>query len=227
MAFDAARFNTLRSAAVFCAEYHRGTIADVTHQARVMSFVGGTRWSQINGLPCISQAAPLDGTASAAEPRIVDVTGAFSVEWCGRPDLAFAASVTLLSQVGPASGGFSLSWDAVNSVFVLALYTNAGALARSITTPAASAVLRQVTHLLITSSAGGTVGAAMLHGVPVAATLGGAGVAANINADGAIIAGGGASGNVSSFLARAYPSAPGREDQTVLVGACKSLAGEV
>ncbi|MFA6169075.1 MAG: hypothetical protein WC700_20785 [Gemmatimonadaceae bacterium] len=225
--FDQDRFARLRSAAVFCAEYHRGTIADTTHPARVMSFVGGTSWSQINGLPCISQAAVLDGTSSAAEPRIVDVTGAFSVEWCGRLDLAIAASTTLLAQVGPASGGFSLSWDSVNTVYVLALYDNAGAVARSITTPATSAVVGPVTHLVMTSSAGGTVGTAMLHGVPVAAALGGAGVAANINADGAIIAGGGASGNATSVLARAYPSALGREDQTALAAACKSLAGEV
>ncbi len=225
MPVDQQQFASLLRACVFDARYHDGTIQDRSQSQIPMAFSGAPSFVRMNGLPALKQAAVLDGTTSAARARIVDVTGAFSVEWCGLPMAGFAGSTTLLSQVGPASGGFSFSWDAVNAVYVLALYDNAGAVARSITTPAASAVSQQKADVIITSSAGGTVGTAAIRGVPVVATLGGAGAAANINADGEVIAGGAASGLITSLLARVSPVVWGREDQTCLATAASLLVG--
>lgn len=213
-------------ACVFDASYYAGAIQDRSAAKRAMAFAGNPTWSRIASLPALKQAAVLDGTASVdPAARILDVTGTFSVEWCGVPMEGFLAPTTLLSQVGPVSGGFAFMWDDVNAVYVLALYDNAGALARSITTPAASAVLLAPTHVLMTSSAGGTVGTAKINGRPVACALGGAGVAANINADGPVIAGGAASGIIASLLARAWATVHGNEDATALHGAIRDLTG--
>lgn len=223
--FDKDRYQSLISRCAVDFSFYKGTYQDLGPKRLATTAVGTPGWVMLNGLPCLSQSAAADGATSAAVAAIVDVTGALTVEWCGKPRIAGVGTNTLLAQVG-ATGGFALRWDCTNSVFVLALYNNAGVLARSITTPAASAVLNRTTHLVITSATGGTVGTAMINGVQVAATLGGAGVAANIGANSAVVVGGGV-GFASTVLARAGTTAYDNADKTCVYGAAKSLVGEI
>jgi hypothetical protein len=225
--YDKDRYIAVREACVFCAEYWRGTIADVTHPARVMTFVGTPTFALMNGLPVLRNNTAGDGTASAVEARIVDVTGAFSVEWCGTPTMGGPGGAVLIQQAGPVSGGFSFDWDPMDERFFLWMLDNVGAIARSVSTPVGSAVVGLATHGIITSSAGGTAGTAAIRGVPVAVTLAGAGVVANCNANTVVSAARTppASGIVTSLLVRAAAVSWGREDQTALYGAASVLTG--
>ncbi len=221
---DQDRLQRLLASTVFRSDLWRGTWQDLSPAQRAMAAVGTPGWSRLNSWPILKQSAAADGTTSAAVAAIVDVTGAFSVEWCGVPMIAGAGVDTLLGQVG-ATGGFLFAWDCINGVFVLTLYNNAGAVARTISTPAASAVVQQASHVVITSTAGGAAGTASIRGIPVVAALGGAGVAANIGANSAVVSGGGGLGMMASLISRASGVAWGMEDRVCLAEAAKQLVG--
>lgn len=214
--------NTLVSA-TFSAEWWKGTIQDQSIRRAAMSFAGTPRWVKQGCPVALVQRADADGTTSGNKAALVDVTGDFTVEWRGTPLVAGAGVDVLLSQVEAGAGGFVFAWDAVNTVYVLTLYTAAGAVARSLSTPAASAVPNADQHVILTSSAGGTAGSSWINGIPRVVTLGGAGVAANIVADSPIVAGGGGVGTATSLFGRVYPSALSDAAKSALVCASRSL----
>jgi hypothetical protein len=218
------RYLALIARAAFNCEMFRGTFQDLSPAQRAMTVQGAPTWGRIDSWPTLKQLASADGAASGAVARIVDVTADFSIEWSGELLLPEAGTANLISQVG-ATGGFRLAWDAVNTVFVLTLYTNAGAVARTITTPAASAPLRTPVEIIIRSTAGGTAGAAWIRGTPVVATLGGAGVAANIGANSAVVVEEGDFGLVETLEARVTQDAWSNEDVAAIHSQVATMTG--
>ena len=222
MKYDVDRYQSLRASAVVRYDFYMGSDQDLSASQRATT-VTGSEWTAVNGWPWLSQRANADGTQTANVARCVDVTGAFYVEALFCPTVAsLAEPCALFSQYG-ATGGFRLLWDPTNTVYTLVLLDNAGATARSISTPATSAVRGVVTHLLISSSTGGTAGTARINGIPVTATLGGAGAAANIGADSPIRCGRTGAGLVDRGIVRVWSGTPSSDDATALYSAAQTL----
>jgi len=226
MPYDSDRARSLIARAAFNAEFFRGTISDLSNAQRAMTFVGAPTWGMINGKPALRQNTAADLVNSAAVPAIVDVTADFSLEFVIEPHRFGDDTPDIIRQTN--NGGFYCFWHGFPAVqrFYLRLQTNAGATAREIITPVASATMNAAQHVIITSQAGGTSGSSWKNGIPQVATLAGAGVAANCPAT--ILTAFGYPTNATRYtylLERVYPFALTNADASCLAEQAKLLVG--
>jgi len=225
MPLDQTRYRALvESAAVRFDFGYTGSWQDQSSRGLVMTPIGNPSWARCNGRPALAQRAAGDGATSGAVANIVDVTANLTIECLFAP-MIIGANYPLRQWLGGGSGGFALTHDYGGGRPALYLINNVGGVARTITVAAGTQPAATLRHILISSLTGGTSGYCWVNGAPVAAILIGAGVAANIAANAAVVAGGAGTGLMSSLLIRAYPFALGNEDVTCLAAAAESLVG--
>ena len=181
MAFDGEMYLDLLRTVTCEFPFYRGTIQD--SRGRATTFSLAPTWGTIPGGAKLCQRANGDGCTTGGTPAIVDVTGDFWCESVFEPHIAAGTETWLLRQsitVNGDAGGFRWYWDQAAGTVQLTLYEAGAGVARTITSPAASIALNRPYHALVCSLAGGTAGAIWLNGIPVTATLAGAGVAGNV-----------------------------------------------
>lgn len=231
MSYDQERYRSLTLRAAVAFDLFRGTYQDLSQSRRPCTIVG-SRWVRANNYPFLSQRAVADGCSTAAVAACVDVTGSF---WCeavlyprdATTGEGLGRNIILAQYDGVNGGGFRFIWDFTpgNNYFLLDLFDAAANIARSISTPVGSVVTHVPYHVIVASQAGGTAGQAWIKGVPVVATLGGAGVTANIPTTATIIHGTGLEGLSDCGLARATVGQPSNLDVSALWGACRDDLG--
>jgi len=222
MPLDQTRYQDLIAGASFDASFYKGTIQDQSSRSLAMSFVGAPTWTRVNGKPAISQAGSNANyvMSTAAVASLVDLTGTFSLE------LLFCASAVErdrpIQQIDGTNTGIIVQRESASTSYVY-LYSG-GAIVRSIGTPAGATAASLIHHLVFTSVAGGTSGYVWHRGIPLAATLSGAGAAANPAAS-IVRLGLGASGLGETLVVRLWQQAFGNPDANCLAEAAREMVG--
>jgi hypothetical protein len=189
-----------------------------------MTAVGAPTWSMINGLPALRQNAYGDGCTSGAVLNVVNMAGSWTIETVHRQD---TGDSWFSRWTGPASaGGFHLFNFSAGTRIGLYEFDAAGAVQRQIFSPAGSIVpAARTVHYLVSSVTAGTSGRTWINGVPVVATLAGAGVPVNPVASAVGFGMAGGVGFATAVLMRIYPFALTNEDASCLYQQAKILTG--
>lgn len=219
MSYDQTRYQALVVRAALRWDFYTGTFQDQSLAQRATTLTGCT-WVRQNNAAWLAQRANGDGTATGTVAAIADMTGAFWIEVLFNPHILIAPSTNHLLNQSDAAGGFQFMWDVNNTNLILYLMAG-GAGVRSIATPVGSVVPNRPMHAVIASIAGGTAGAVWVNGVPAVATLGLAGVAANIAAPTAILSGPVSQGQSDRGIIRTWTGTVSNEDVAALWGSCR------
>lgn len=219
--FDQERYRSLIARASLDYSFYKGTYQDLSSARRATTLTGCT-WTRCNNCAWLAQRADGDGTSTAAVAAVADMTGAFWIELLFNPHVLAAPSTNHLLNQSDMTGGFQFMWDINNTNLIL--YLMAGGIGvRSIATPVGSVIGNKPMHAVVASVAGGTAGSTWINGIPVVATLGLAGVAANIGAPTAIISGPASAGQSDRSIIRTWAGTVGNEDVTCLYRAAVDL----
>lgn len=223
--WDKARYADLISRCAFDMSAYKGTFQDLGPRRLAMTAVGTPGWTSVNGLPALSHTANTQGCRSAAVAAVVDCLGAFFVELLFREDLYSVSSGQWLVQYN--AGGWDISPDEGNTRIAMRLYTNAGALARTMNTAVGSVAIRRVTHAILALSNSGLAGAAWINGVPTSVAFINTGAPAAVAGVATFTCCGNWLERNTNMIARVWQGTPSNADAACLFGAARSLVGEI
>lgn len=223
--FDKDRYASLIARASFDCSFYKGTFQDQSKSRLAMSAVGTPGWSQVNGLPALTHTADTQGCRSAAVAAVVDCLGAFFVELLFKEDRYSTLAGQWIVQYN--NGGWDVVPDEGNTRLSMRLYTNAGAVARTMNTAVGSVQVRRVTHAILAMSNSGLAGASWINGVPTVVSFINAGVPAAVAGVATFTCAGNWQDRNTNLAMRVWQGTPTNEDVSALYGAAKSMVGEI
>jgi len=216
-------YKELCDQAVVNFEFWTGDIQNRGTAAMAMSVVGTPYFQRIGKMVGLTQKALADGITSGNVAAILDVTGTFTLEMAVIGYVSGTDFILINVGAGSAGGFVCYRQGPANNRVTCELYTIAGASARTLVLPVDSSPLGFAIHTVLTSTTGGTAGAAWVDGLPVVVILGGAGVAANHAGARPVGAAGGNAGIQSSVLIRAWQGALDANEVATLYNAYSTL----
>lgn len=179
-------YENLVGSATFNSEFFRGTIQDQGPRQLAMTMIGAPTWATTSGVPYLSKTLVNQGSTSAVTPRIIDVTGTFTLECVFRGRIPSGADDILLVQLdGFAGNGFLWYWNSTGTMRINC-QVYGGGWAHEWCSAAGTVLANRNVHFVHRSNNAGATCQGWINGVPVTMVKAGAGVPLNIAANRAV-----------------------------------------